>query len=314
MKKIKIALLGTQHDYAQGLLPFIVKQLGYAIEWSKPHTCDLLIYGAFYKKPSKPFRYLPKPLRPAANILANSFGSNKAPPLSLFHTCENVRHDFINTDFSISFDLGVQSQNHLRLPYWMEMVDWSHEGIIGNQNPRFGELLSLKQLSTPLGSTFLSRPRKAALITSHLLEPRKTVFELIGKSIPTEGFGPYFDKAIRTHNQSNFIKKEVLKEFAFNLCPENSLYPGYYTEKIPEAFMSGCLPIGWADENIRADFNPKALINLEPMAWNNFEGLNELLHSEKLLEQYCEQPLLTTQPSLEPAKVFIQEMLRQATS
>jgi len=210
--------------------------------------------------------------------------------------------------------LGVQNQNHLRLPYWMEMVDWSHEGIIGNKNLRFGGLLSLKQMGTPLGTNFMSRPRRAALITSHFFEPRKTLFEAVSKCITVEGFGPHFNKAIRNHNQSNFLKKEILKNFAFNLCPENGLYPGYYTEKIPEAFVSGCLPISWVDGNIRADFNPKALINLEPMAWNNFENLNSLLHSEALLQQYCEQPLLTSQPSLEPAKAFIKEILCQATS
>ena len=66
------------------------------------------------------------------------------------------------------------------------------------------------------------------------------------------------------------------------MCPENGLYPGYYTEKIPEAFYSGCLPITWADENIVADFNSRAFLNLEPLfknlsTWSmpltTFEGL-----------------------------------------
>jgi len=43
------------------------------------------------------------------------------------------------------------------------------------------------------------------------------------------------------------------------------MYPGYCTEKIPEAFMADCLPITWADSNVAVDFNPDAMVNLAPM-------------------------------------------------
>jgi hypothetical protein len=55
MKVIKIALLGTQHDYANGIVPLIIGQLGFKIQWSNPKDCDLLIYGAFYKNSKKQY-------------------------------------------------------------------------------------------------------------------------------------------------------------------------------------------------------------------------------------------------------------------
>ena len=63
---------------------------------------------------------------------------------------------------------------------------------------------------------------------------------------------------------------------------------------------------------IRDSFNPGAFINLEPMAWENFESLTGLLQSKKYLESFCDQSLLLKQPSLEPAKVFIGEILKKA--
>ena len=143
-----------------------------------------------------------------------------------------------------------------------------------------------------------------------MTEFRRVLF----RSIPTEGYGPYFDASIKNHHQSHFFKKEVIKKFAFNLCPENSLYPGYYTEKIPESFQSGALPLGWTDSNVCADFNPKAFINLEPMAYLDYTPLTELLNSESYLRQFCDQPLLLKMPTLDPAKQFITEVLRQASS
>jgi hypothetical protein len=312
MKSVRIALLGTQHDYAQGLFPLIAASQGYSITWAKPNDADLIIYGAFYKPNTKPYRWLP--LRSSALSLENQLVSRHNKPLTLFHTCESLRHDIFATDYSISFDLGVQSPQHLRLPFWMELVDWSHEGIVGNTNPRYGSLLSLTKMQAPLGNAFLSRVQKAAMITSHLLEPRKMLYEAVDKVIGVSGYGPYFNQAIKNHNQSNFEKRVLLNEFAFNLCPENHLFPGYYTEKIPESFLSGALPLSWVDANVCADFNPAALINLEPMAWQNFEPLEELLRSKQYLESFCDQVLLLKKPSLEPAKLFIKNILEQATS
>lgn len=314
MKSVRIALLGTQHDYAQGLFPLIAASQGFSIIWAKPNDADLIIYGAFYKPNTKPYRWLPKPLRSSALSLENQLVGRQNQPLTLFHTCESLRHDTFATDYSISFDLGVQSSRHLRLPYWMELVDWSHEGIVGNANPRYGSLLSLTQMQAPLGNAFLSRAQKVVMITSHLLEPRKMLFEAVDKVVGVAGYGPYFNHQIKNHHQSNFEKKALLKEFAFNLCPENHLFPGYYTEKIPESFLSGALPLSWVDTNVRADFNPDAFINLEPMAWNNFESLGELLQSKQYLETFCDQALLLKQPTLDATKAFIKNLLEQATS
>jgi hypothetical protein len=47
----------------------------------------------------------------------------------------------------------------------------------------------------------------------------------------------------------NDDKIEYLKQFKFNLCPENSDNNGYVTEKIFDAIKAGCIPIYWGSEN-----------------------------------------------------------------
>jgi hypothetical protein len=196
----------------------------------------------------------------------------------------------------------------------MEMIDWSHEGIIGNRNPRFGQLLSISRMMQPLGKDFLLRPRKVAIFSSHLREPRRTLVSTVENLIPLDGFGHYFDKNILDHHNSGLSKIDILQNYAFNLCPENGLYPGYYTEKIPEAFVAGCLPLTWTDTNICADFNSDAFINLEPMTWQDFSPLMDILNSPVHLEAYAEQPLLLNIPSIEPMRDFLREIVRQALS
>lgn len=317
LKPIKIATLGVAKDFRESLIPAVIRHLGYLPTWGTPANCDLLIYGPFFEV-RKRKNWVPKPLRPILGQWIDQSSPKKRTrknrPLSLFITGENIRHDFQDCDFSISFDLGISSNSHLRMPYWMEMTDWSHEGVTGNTNPRFGKLLNIDRLMQPLGRSFLQRPQKAAIFASHLREPRGSLLQVVKKQIYVVEFGKSFNPEIKNHLESGLIKFDELQKFAFNLCPENGMHPGYYTEKIPEAFMAGCLPITWADDNVKADFNPKAFINLAPMALNHFSELGEILHSKDMLASYADQPLLINRPSIEPLKQFIKPILESATS
>lgn len=317
IKPIKIATVGVAKDFQTSLIPAIIRSLGYSPVWSAPSNCELLIYGPFFEQ-KKAKNWVPKPLRPLFNPKVASNQDQPVAkanqPLSLLITGENVRHDFQNCDYSISFDLGISNPHHFRMPYWMEMVDWHEEGVTGNQNPRFGRLLNLDRLCTPLGEDFLYRPQKAAIFASHLREPRGTLLEAVKRQIEVVEYGKSFNSQIKNHSESGLIKFDELQHFAFNLCPENGMHPGYYTEKIPEAFMAGCLPITWADENVKVDFNPLAFINLAPMSANHFNELGEILHSRNLLLGYAGHPLLLSRPSLQALKNYLRDVIETALS
>lgn len=318
MTAIRVSAIGVPSDYKTSLVPAIFKNLGHQIEWVEPKRCDLMIVGSFHNLSKKKLAWCPKPLRPLVNGLSNEIKSvisrSHKKPLVLFQTGENLRHDFVQNDYALTFDLGISSANHFRMPYWMEVADWSAEGVTGNTNPRFGRLIDINRLLQPLGKDFLARPQKAAIFASHLREPRGSLLNALKKEIEVVEFGKSFNPHIKNHLESGLIKFDELQAFAFNLCPENGMHPGYYTEKIPEAFMAGCLPITWADGNIKTDFNPEAFINLAPMSMNHFADLAEILHTRSRLEQYSEQPLLLMRPSIEPLKKFIQEIIRVAKS
>lgn len=318
MTVIRVSAIGVPSDYKTSLVPAICKSLGYQIEWVAPKKCDLMIIGSFHNLDKKKLAWCPKPLRPIINGINNEIQSvisrtHKAPPI-LFQTGENLRHDFVKNDYALTFDLGISSAHHFRMPYWMEVSDWSAEGVTGNTNPRFGRLINIDRLLQPLGADFLNRPQKAAIFASHLREPRGTLLNAVKKQIEVVEFGKTFNPLIKNHLESGLIKFDELQAFAFNLCPENGMHPGYYTEKIPEAFMAGCLPITWTDENVKIDFNPLAFINLAPMSSNSFAELSEILHSKVILARYAEQALLLQRPSIEPLKKFIQEIIRTAKS
>lgn len=318
MTVIRVSTTAAPGDYKSGLIPAVCKSLGYQIQWVKPKDCDLLIIGPFQNMGKKKFGWCPKPLRPligsVQQALEAQLNQRSSRPLTLFQTGENIRPDHIKADYSISFDLGISDPKHFRAPYWIEMVDWSSEGVTGNQNPRYGRLLDLDRLMQPLGDHFLKRPQIAAIFASHLREPRGTLLKAVKAQIEVKEFGMTFNPNIKNHLESGIIKYDELQNFAFNLCPENGMFPGYYTEKIPEAFMAGCLPITWADDNVRVDFNPNAFINLAPMSANRFADLGKILHSKAILSRYSGEALLTKRPTLDPLKHFLSNLLKTALS
>lgn len=316
-KTIRIAGLGVPHDYRTSIVPLMIEHLGYRIQWTSALSADLVIYGSFYDVNAPRLRWLPRAWRQKAaqwvDMVDQQLSKRKMPPVTLFHTAENLRHDHIKADFAISHDLDIDSDRHFRLPYWMETIDWSHEGLVGNRNPRYGELLKLERLQAPLGDQFLKRAQKAVLITSHLREPRAACLLALQELMPVDGMGPYFNKDIKHHHTSDFRKSDILQQYAFNLCPENGMYPGYVTEKIPEAFAAGCLPITFVDESVRVDFNSKAFMNLAPMLGNNFEQLEGLLKLKDRLEDYANQPLVIGSPNTVGLQNFLGLIAASAT-
>lgn len=309
-KTIRIALSGVAEDYPQSLVPIIIKTIGYEIEWTHAEKADLVIFGPFFHV-GKTLRWAPKPLRPLIQSLMHRIHSAHRP-LTLFQTAENLRHNHIPCDYALSFDLAVDNDRHYRHPYWMEMLDWSDEGVTGNTNPRFGCLLKPERLLQPLGSAFLQKARKAAIFASHQREPRATLIRELRKHMDVDGFGPIFDSSVQHHSSSTFAKREVLKDYAFNLCPENTLYPGYYTEKIIEAFYADSLPLTWVDECVCVDFNPNAMVNLAPMMKNQFRDLAETIGDDASLTQKAAEALLLERPSIEPLRAFMKNVLADA--
>ena len=89
-------------------------------------------------------------------------------------------------------------------------------------------------------------------------------------------------------------KYNVISNYKFNICFENSIYPGYYTEKPIHAKTAGCIPIYWSDEHMRLDFNKNAFINLSSFNNNVKDLANYIIqidNNDDLYQQIKSQKL-----------------------
>lgn len=224
-----------------------------------------------------------------------------------FVTGENTYPRFLSAKKQIGFWTEYQEfSNVYRFPYWKWHLDYL-EYRNNIEYKRFGNLISIEGLMRPISATFTreqlrNRKNRAILFSKHLKEPRGTFFNLTNKIIGCDGIGDAFN-----NGNKNLGKLDILKTYKFNLCPENSLGDGYITEKIPEAFQSGCVPITWCKpSDLDLDFNKEAVINLFGLdLYDCTEVLKDLLNEGPLFRKVISTPLLKQKPCLSGLEKFI---------
>ena len=98
-----------------------------------------------------------------------------------------------------------------------------------------------------------------------------------------------------------------MRGYRFNLCPENSFYPGYYTEKCLHAKLSSSIPIYMSDFHVRHDFNPLSFINIsdfQPLD-NIVDFLTDLESNIPKALSIANEPLFHKTPCLDQFLMFL---------
>jgi hypothetical protein len=90
-------------------------------------------------------------------------------------------------------------------------------------------------------------------------------------------------------------KIEHNKQYKFAIAFENKQYPGYVTEKICDAYKSGCIPIYWGTPDVVQDFNPSTFINAND--FSDFDALIDHIRrvdcDDELYASYFKDPILS---------------------
>jgi len=322
METLKVGFLWVHSVYDMQNSVFfhlLKKQSKKKIEIAAFDKADILIIGPydFISFKRKALNYFLK--KKIFKNLSNYFNNielyslkRKYKPVRIFISYENIHHSLSKIDFSFNHNLGIVGENYFRFPHWKDNLDWTHEGIsrdITLTSKRFGFFWKIEDLINPQGSDFIKKSRNFCIFTSHMNEPRKSIYSKFKEHFRVDGYGPWFDKKITDHNKSDFTIYEVMKNYAFNLCPENSLYPGYYTERVPNAVISKTLPITWADQNISLDFNERSFVNLLDYTKDNYQEICAFLKDENFLKQFAHEPLLLKRPDLNDERLFVSKIL-----
>jgi alpha(1,3/1,4) fucosyltransferase len=169
----------------------------------------------------------------------------------LFWTGESLRPDFSQCDYALS-QFFVEDPRNERLPYYVIATGGDPAPLL--RDPAEGPRLARERQKF---CAFLARngnPRRTRrrLEMHRLLSAYRTV----------DGGGTVLNNVGGPIPLGTDAKLKFLGAYRFNLCFENRAFDGYTTEKLPEAYRAGCVPLYWGNPLIDRDFNPKSFLSL----------------------------------------------------
>jgi hypothetical protein len=216
----------------------------------------------------------------------------------IFYTGENRRPWDYQADHYITFD-HFDSDKHYRLPlyvidYWLMINNLGMETIDERYIARSREDIK-------------SKTKFCAFISGNGVSPeRNNAFHSLSTYKQVDAAGPLFNNIgyiLPRGLEAARNKNEFLKPYKFNLCFENSQWPGYCTEKLFHALYMGTVPIYWGSPTAALDFNPKAFINWHDyLEWEPFYA--KIMELDQNDEKYNEMYIQSLTPPNSPTNYF----------
>lgn len=207
----------------------------------------------------------------------------------IFVTCENFRTNWNIADYGIDMDYIDVGDRHLRLPYvYIHYFDFLRCFPKINQYDT-QEVISNILFKHDKSNDYKKRIKFCAFVASNHGDKeylfRNTIFDKLCEYKKVDSGGKWKNNIGKiVHN-----KIEWLKDYKFNLCYENSSYPGYLTEKIFDAFAAGCIPIYWGDNSLNIQSNQKKFSEkgfaLSNQLSQTFSSPTNVVHNNKKIQQ-----------------------------
>jgi len=221
---------------------------------------------------------------------------------------ENMRPDYRFYNFSVSCDFDDYGGHNVRCPVWYSQIQWSPDMVVpkpsGGGAHNHEPLVPISVLMTPRVEPYVPREKFCAIVASAFESFRMINAGMLNSISRVDTYGRAFGKENDTRS-----KYEILKDYTFSLCFENSMFPGYYTEKPLHAWVAGTIPLYFSDGWVANDFNTLALVNRYKYATQKefLDAIKYFATAPYTLEQIWREPLLLKEPSLTPIIEFLQK-------
>lgn len=222
-------------------------------------------------------------------------------PVNIFYSAENHRPPPGAWDAYLTFDTYDFSGKNAYFPlWWLTSTD-----LLGlNKSPFLGRPLTIEELITKRRPDLSGRTRFCAVFAGKAWPFRMHAINELTKIEKVDVFGDLSRNQIAT-------KSEIGGNYRFILCFENDVYPGYVTEKLPEAWATGAIPLYWGEDRAKS-FNEMSYINLNQMkSFSHFLDRVAHLNNDKVAWSHmASQPLINERPDLGQAISIIRRALR----
>lgn len=252
---------------------YLIKSIKENVNITSPENADIIFYSCFGNSHRK-------------------YNCRK-----IFFTGENLRPDFNECDFSLSFDFDDYNGRNMRLPLWYLYMDWFD--VKSYNNPNW--LIPIEYLYEDNEFTKKEKNNFCSTVFSSAYNSRFNMINQLNGYKSVDCYGKIHNNKLPDGEK---YKMDVISNYKFNICFENSLYPGYFTEKLLHAKVAGCVPIYYSDKSYTDDFNENCCINL--IDFKNEYELSEYIkkidNDTDLYNKIKSEPIFTSIPNLDIIK------------
>lgn len=246
----------------------------------------------------KNFPLITKKINIYGEIGNNRFIKRSSDGIKIFHSGENLDKKGSNThykygdyclkyvDLALGFNNDIENSKYLRFPLWI-MYLFAPEDDKDKIDEKVKAINALQ----------FNKTKSCALIARHDKDgTRGMIYNKLKNIIDIECAGKWNNNTNDMWDLYNNDKIEYLKQFKFNICPENANTRWYVTEKLFEAFVAGCIPIYYGSDN---DPEP-GIVNKDAVIFWDKDGDNskqisfiqQLLSDEQSYNEFINQPKL----------------------
>lgn len=224
---------------------------------------------------------------------------------SIWFTAENVRPPRASWHATWSFDATSGLARNSYFPLWYLLLP-ELAGLpptrISPEN-RSGRPITLASALSSREAQTGTRAKFACAFIGNPEPTRMRAIDALRRIGPVDVYGPSVGSVVAS-------KWEIARDYRFMLCFENSVTPGYVTEKLFDAWACGTVPI-WNGLDRDGYLNPAAMINLAALGGSLdqlLEQVERVFSDPASTDRIAGAPLLVRQPSMAP----ILESLRLA--
>ena len=269
--------------------------IAYINFWKDPHNDNY--FTKFLQENIGPVKNVKSNENPDI-LIASCMGNisnvqNVKATCKLFYYGENLnRYPPYNNDKLLydTFDLIVGfkqtdlSKKQIRFPLWMIYYQYykynESDNILTYIQNKYDE--NVKKTKDIFGSIIARHDRHGQ---------RTLIYNELSKYGDIKSPGT-FKNNTNSIGKNKIDKINYISRGIYNICPENSAYEGYFTEKIFQAFEGGTIPLYWA-----IDLPEPEIINKNKYCFcniNNKEELEKSIHNASNdPNQYIEGELFT---------------------
>jgi hypothetical protein len=184
----------------------------------------------------------------------------------VFITGENFEPDMSSCEFAITFSSLCNHENHLRLPLW----------VYENRAWGFGPEALIKPDGTDWEKVAAEKTRFCNFVYLHPVAFRDAIFRALNTYKPVDSAGNHLNSmngwTVPMTPSRVAGKIDFFRHYKFTLAVENSIWPGYMTEKLVDPMFAHSIPIYVGDPQAQLSFDTASYIDIA-----RFSDLKQML-------------------------------------